>query len=143
MVSPSMRLGWSLLLTFQRSGVLAFATRFPFHRRSWRTTSTAAIKSSMSAEDPYLFLEDVEGEKAMEYVKDANARCLEALGDPTASETGTYDRVLQSLESDDRIPYARKYGVDDDGNTIVYNFWKDAKVKKKTTKAVTTPKNQG
>jgi hypothetical protein len=37
-------------------------------------------------------------------------------------------RVLKVLESDDRIPYVSKYGRDDDGNEVLYNFWKDSKV---------------
>jgi prolyl oligopeptidase len=81
-----------------------------------------------SNDDPYIFLEEVESEKSLQFARDANDACLKALGDPTKSETGTYDRVLEVLESDDRIPYVSKYGRDDDDNEVLYNFWKDSKV---------------
>lgn len=82
---------------------------------------------STVTEDPYIFLEEVESEESLQFAKDANEACLSALGDPTKSETGTYDRVLAVLESDDRIPYASRYGRDDDGNEVLFNFWKDSK----------------
>lgn len=77
-------------------------------------------------DDPYTFLEEVESEESLQFAKDANEACLSKLGDPTKSETGTYDRVLAVLESEDRIPYAGKYGRDDDDNEVLYNFWKDS-----------------
>ncbi len=95
---------------------------------STTTTTTTTTKDDEEEEetDPYLFLEDVEGDKAMEYVLDANQRSLAALGDP--KESPTYERVLAFLESNDRIPYVRRYGQDQEtGETILFNFWKDAK----------------
>ena len=75
-------------------------------------------------EDPYLWLEDVESEESLQFARDANAACLEALGDPKAGPS--YDRILKVLESDDRIPHATVHGVDDNGETVLFNFWKDA-----------------
>jgi prolyl oligopeptidase len=77
-------------------------------------------------DDPYIWLEEVESEESLQFARDANDACLKALGDPTKSGTGTYDKVLSVLESSDRIPYVAKYGKDDDGNDILMNFWKDS-----------------
>ena len=81
------------------------------------------------AEDPYLFLEEVESEESLQFARDSNDACLGALGDPTKSDTGTYDRVLTTLESDDRIPHVSQYGRTEDGDDILFNFWKDKKVR--------------
>jgi prolyl oligopeptidase len=43
-------------------------------------------------DDPYIFLEEVESEESLQFAKDASDACLKALGDPTKSETTTYDR---------------------------------------------------
>jgi prolyl oligopeptidase len=86
--------------------------------------------STISA-DPYIWLEDVESEDSLNFAKQSNERCLSQLGNPEESETGTYERVLKVLESDDRIPSASVYGHDDDGEAILFNFWKDSKVRKR------------
>lgn len=79
----------------------------------------------MNLEDPYTWLEQVESEESLNFAKAANAKCLEALGDPSGKTT--YDRVLAVLESEDRIPYARRYGKNANGEDMVFNFWKDSK----------------
>jgi prolyl oligopeptidase len=91
------------------------------------TTSATASAAPGTAADPYLWLEDVESEASLNFAKEANMKCLADLGDPKNSETGTYQKVLDVLESDERIAYARKYGVDDDGESIMFNTWKDSK----------------
>ena len=51
------------------------------------------------------------------------------MGDP--KDGPSYQRILNVLESDDRIPHvSSNYGWDDNnttGNRILFNFWKDAK----------------
>jgi hypothetical protein len=90
------------------------------------TTEEAVVKKAdLDEEDPYIWLEDVESEESLNFAKDNNAKCLEALGDPKTSGTGTYDSVLEILESNDRIPYASKFGVNEDGEDVLFNFWKD------------------
>ena len=78
-------------------------------------------------EDPYLWLEQVESEEALNFAKETNANCLAALGDPTTSGTSTYQSILQILESNDRIPHVSKYGTDplNKEEDVLYNFWKD------------------
>ena len=79
---------------------------------------------TIAEEDPYLFLEEVESPQSLEFAKTANEHCLSALGDP--SQTDTYQRVLAALQSDDRIPHVTMLG-EQEGEMILYNFWKDAK----------------
>lgn len=80
-------------------------------------------------EDPYLNLEEIEGSYSLEFANAANKMCLRALGDPTTSGTSEYSRILKSLESDERIPFVSKMGKDDKGKDVLYNLWKDNKVR--------------
>ncbi|RSM78387.1 S9 family peptidase [Amycolatopsis sp. WAC 01375] len=73
----------------------------------------------MSDEDPYLWLEDVTGEEALDWVRARNAEALEELagGERFA---GIRDEVREVLDADDRIPYIRRRGE------YLYNFWQDS-----------------
>lgn len=122
----------SFALASRPSTSTAFTTK-P-NRRTFATsmtttsgTTSASASSAKTAEDPYIWLEEVESEKSLNFAKEANAKCLTELGDPKTSASGTYQKVLDVLESDDRIAYVRKYGVDDDGEPIMFNLWKDSK----------------
>ena len=70
-------------------------------------------------EDRYLWLEDVTGEKALDWARARNAESAKVLetGDFAALEK----RILDILDSDARIPYVEKLGP------WYYNFWRDAK----------------
>ena len=70
-------------------------------------------------EDPYIWLEDVEGEEALAWVERQNEQSvayIESL--PMFDEL--YERSLEILDSDDRIAYPGIRG----GH--VFNFWRDA-----------------
>lgn len=68
--------------------------------------------------DPYLWMEEVEGEKALEWVNTQNARSLaEIQGHPLFEKN--YAKALNVATSEDRIPYPSVR----DG--MVYNFWQD------------------
>jgi prolyl oligopeptidase len=84
--------------------------------------STAATATS-DPDDPYIWLEDVEAEECLNFAKDANKKCLEALGDPT--DGPSYERILKVLESKDRIPHVTCHGRRDGEERVFYNFWKD------------------
>jgi len=98
--------------------------------------TSSTINQEVEEEDPYIYLEDIESEESMEFAKSANAKCLSSLGDPKLSIDGTYTRILAALDSDERIPYVSVLGYDDtattdndeDGEMLLYNFWKDSKV---------------
>jgi prolyl oligopeptidase len=90
------------------------------------TTAASGSDSVAVEEDPYLWLEEVESERSLTFAKEANMKCLEALGDPT--ESPSYGRILQVLESQDRIPHVSCHGRDATSPTndrIYFNFWKD------------------
>ena len=88
-------------------------------------TTQRLMTTDTSVEDPYVWLEDVESEKSLDFAKAANEKCLDALGDPKAGPT--YDRILKVLESEDRIAYASCQGRDTNQSDqrIYFNFWKD------------------
>ncbi len=70
-------------------------------------------------EDPHLWLENVTGEKALDWVKARNADTMKELGgDPRF--TRVKGEILKVLDSNARIPYVGKIG------DHFYNFWKDA-----------------
>ena len=91
--------------------VLAMSTAGP--------VAAADAAKAPAPPDPYLWLEDVTGEKALEWARARNAESAKVLetGDFAALEK----RILDILDSDARIPYVEKLGP------WYYNFWKDAK----------------
>ncbi|MEZ4318906.1 MAG: prolyl oligopeptidase family serine peptidase [Myxococcota bacterium] len=70
-------------------------------------------------EDPRLWLEEVESEKALEWVKAQNAVAVSKLASDAEFEAAK-QTLLEIYDSNERIPYASKRG------DWLYNFWKDA-----------------
>ena len=77
-----------------------------------------ATAATMSA-DPWQWLEEVEGEKALDWVRARNA-----VTEAELASTGEFKRlesdILEILDSEAKIPYVQKIG------DHYYNFWKDA-----------------
>ncbi|MCB9876119.1 MAG: S9 family peptidase [Planctomycetes bacterium] len=72
-----------------------------------------------SSDDPFLWLEDVQGEAALDWVRARNADSQRALtGSDTFRELQA--RILSILDSTARIPYVQKRGAH------YYNLWQDA-----------------
>ncbi|MGH3444866.1 MAG: prolyl oligopeptidase family serine peptidase, partial [Nocardioidaceae bacterium] len=70
-------------------------------------------------QDPYLWLEDVDGPQSLEWVREQSTRTDVALGDTDGF--AELERGLREvLDSDAKIPFARKVG------DWLYNFWQDA-----------------
>jgi len=69
--------------------------------------------------DPFQWLEEVEGEKAMAWVKKQNALSEKELK-ATPEYAPTFKKALEILDSKERIAYPNLMG------TLVYNFWQDA-----------------
>ncbi|WP_329586764.1 prolyl oligopeptidase family serine peptidase [Streptomyces sp. NBC_01362] len=70
-------------------------------------------------EDPYLWLEDIDGEAALRWVAERNAETAAAL----AADAGfpvLKERLREVLDASDRIPYTVRRGG------FLYNFWQDA-----------------
>jgi prolyl oligopeptidase len=85
-----------------------------------QTASSAPAFATSEATDPYVWLEEVEGERAMEWVKAHNAHSLGVLqGDPRYETL--HQQALEIVQSRDRIPAP---GFTHDGH--IDNFWQDA-----------------
>lgn len=83
-------------------------------------TTTAARKVSdvTPEEDPYLWLEDVTGGKALDWVRQRNKTTQDHF-ESSGEFTGLRDDLLKILDSDERIPFVSKSGEH------YYNFWRD------------------
>ena len=68
--------------------------------------------------DPYLWLEEVEGEKALEWVKERSAEDTAEI-EAVPEFAPIHERLLDIFNSSDRIPYPRVRGA------WIYNFWQD------------------
>ena len=68
--------------------------------------------------DPFLWLEDVTGEKALAWVRQQNALSTQELEASPEFEP-IRKRLLAILDSKEKIPYASKHGA------YYYNFWRD------------------
>ena len=78
--------------------------------------NTAAV----AQEDPYLWLEDVSGDKAISWVKEQNAKTQKLLeAEPLFASIR--DKTLEVVNSRARIPAVAKRGA------FFYNFWQDEK----------------
>ena len=82
--------------------------------------STATESQAAGSDDPYVWLEDVTGEKAIDWVKARNAKSQAVMeADPRFNELR--EDLLAILDSDARIPFVSKQG------DFYYNFWRDKK----------------
>ncbi|HZE89829.1 MAG TPA: prolyl oligopeptidase family serine peptidase [Verrucomicrobiae bacterium] len=79
--------------------------------------STLAVLAAEET-DPFLWLEEVEGAKALAWAKDQNQKTT-AEFEKVKQFKPIYDRTMQILDSQERIPYGNLRG------DTVYNFWQD------------------
>jgi len=70
-------------------------------------------------DDPYLWLEDIEGQRALDFVEMQNRRTLEKFGN--ARFAADRDTLAAIYDRPDNIPYVTRNGG------LLYNLWKDAK----------------
>ena len=75
-------------------------------------------KNSETTEDPYLWLEDVTGDKSLEWVKARNAISIKRMESESSFQKLQTD-LLDILDSNARIPFVSKRGE------FYYNFWRD------------------
>jgi len=74
---------------------------------------------SQAQEDPYLWLEDVDGKKALQFVEQQNKVTVAALSAEKEYQD-IYNKNLAILNASEKIAYPTVHG------NYVYNFWKDA-----------------
>ncbi|WP_199178195.1 prolyl oligopeptidase family serine peptidase [Mycobacterium hubeiense] len=70
------------------------------------------------ADDPYLWLEDIAGDEALDWVRRHNEPTLSTFGGERFEQMRV--EALEVLDTDARIPYVRRRGE------YLYNFWRDA-----------------
>lgn len=80
--------------------------------------AVAVSGASPADDDPFAWLEDVQGEKALAWAKAHNAKTLAVL-EARPEYKPVYKRTLEILDSKDKIPMPQLLGE------TVYNFWKD------------------
>ncbi len=76
------------------------------------------VSDVTAEEDPYLWLEDVTGEKSLEWVREQN-KVTQDHFDSQAGFQQLEGDLLKILNSDERIPFVSKRGE------FYYNFWRD------------------
>lgn len=82
-------------------------------------TGVLVLGPAVAQQDPYLWLEEVESERALGFAREHNDRTLARLEAHPLFRT-IYERNLEILNSDQRIPSPSQMGG------YVYNFWRDA-----------------
>lgn len=85
----------------------------------WSMAAVEPASTPAASADPYLWLEDVTGEKALEWVKARNAESARELENPEFQRLQAELRKV--FDSKARIPGVSKQGA------FYYNFWQDAK----------------
>ena len=78
----------------------------------------AGTASAQSGDDPFQWLEDVHGEKALAWVREHNAKST-ALLEARKEYKPIYAKTLEILDSKEKIPTPELLG------DTVYNFWRD------------------
>lgn len=76
--------------------------------------------AATTAADPYLWLEDVQGKKAMQWVEAQNNLSTKALSAYPKYQQ-FYQKTLEVMDSPNKIDYPGRQGA------YLYNFWRDAK----------------
>jgi len=100
-------------LTLPSFLVLGFAGVTACGDRGATTESSTVIQN-----DPYIWLEEVDGDRALAWVSDQNEHSLERLQSDERYEP-LRDEALAIYEASDRIPYGSYFGG------MVHNFWQD------------------
>ena len=80
--------------------------------------TTPAAAGAQATDDPYLWLEDIDGARAMDWVRQQDATTVSRYASSPAFKQ-LDARLLEVLDSDARIPMVEKLG------DHYYNFWRD------------------
>lgn len=98
--------------------ILSIATLWIFSVNTMAQDPLNAGGQASADEDPYAWLEDVLGDKALEWVKARNAIVQKRMeGEPSFEKLRS--DLLEILDSNARIPFVSKRGE------YYYNFWRD------------------
>ncbi|HUG40864.1 MAG TPA: prolyl oligopeptidase family serine peptidase [Longimicrobiales bacterium] len=94
-------------------------TRFVLLAATMVAAALPPLAAAQEAEDPYLWLEEVEGERALGWAVEQSQATLAELEDHPVYDS-IFRETLEILNSDDRIPFVAIMG------DRLYNFWQDA-----------------
>jgi len=83
-----------------------------------QTAVARKVSDVTPEEDPYLWLEEVTGDKALDWVREQNKSTQDHF-ESSAEFSNLRDDLLKILDSDERIPFVSKSG------DYYYNFWRD------------------
>ena len=101
------------------AGVVLVASMVSIGTAQPAGNAAAGTEAAAPADDPYTWLEDIQGERALNWARHENEHTLGDLqADPRYQSF--YDRALEILQARDRIPTVT---MRPDG---LYNFWQDA-----------------
>ncbi len=81
-------------------------------------TALAALGAAAGGDEQYQWLEEVQGEKALAWAKEHNAKSTKVL-EARPEYKAIYKRTLEILDSKEKIPMPRLLG------DTIYNFWRD------------------
>ena len=82
------------------------------------TNSKSMSEKTGTVEDPYLWLEENDSAKAMDWVKARNAETVNKYAS-SSQFNAMSDQILEVMDSKEKIPYVSKMG------SFYYNFWRD------------------
>jgi prolyl oligopeptidase len=108
-----------LAFAVSATALLASGAVMAAPKSTTKTANAQAATAWTPPADPYIWLEDVNGEKPMAWVKAENAKTLAVLEkDPRFD--GLYQDAVKIAEAKDKIAYPSFLGG------AIYNFWQDA-----------------
>jgi prolyl oligopeptidase len=97
-------------------GVVTRASAYP--SEAPQTTVAKPLPNTSGGSDPFLWLEQVHGARALAWVKSENAKTVAVL-ESVPQYQSNYDEARTINESKDRIPFPNTIGGQ------IYNFWRD------------------
>ena len=83
------------------------------------TSLSIGAQSVSTTDDPYLWLEDVQGERALAWARERNAQS-QSVVEAIPGFAQTREKLLEVLDNRDQIPYVKRRG------DHLWNVWKDA-----------------
>jgi prolyl oligopeptidase len=84
-----------------------------------KNPSSKTASQTAAPEDPYLWLEETDSTKALDWVKARNAETVNKYASSPQFKTMS-DQILEVMDSKEKIPFVSKMGP------FYYNFWRDA-----------------
>lgn len=102
------------------AGLLLLSACAPVSQKPAAPADEAAYLWMPSEEDPFLWLEDVSGDKALGWVREQNEATRQAI-DSAPGFSALENDLLAVLDSNEKIPFVYKQG------DYFYNFWNDQK----------------